>query len=207
MARKWSDETGKARGLCKRDRAILRELGDVANRHGQSWYRQETLAERTGYCTRSIRSALKSLEQSGWIERTPGWRNAGPMRGTRKADVIQLRTMAEAAAWYLANNPEPPAEDHGGGGDGPGPGAKIAPPSVRRLERVPATSRQPVNMTTRQRAPAQPADRRAKAAEVEAEPDAARPGDMRDLAERLKAAGHDVPAVAGTDPPARKAAG
>lgn len=219
MARKWSDEVEKARGLHKRDRYVLQELGKVAGKDGRSWYRQETMAERLGMSVRTLRTALGNLELCGWIARERDWHRDGKRRGNRKADVVQLRTLAQAAAWAEANMADQ-VEATGGGDDGPGPGRPVEVPNLRRLDAVTST-RQPDNASTRQLSPARQAavarraraaadrvDQAAEAERIACEAAAAGPGGLRDLASRLKAAGHDVPAdLASDDPPARRVAG
>lgn len=98
MGLRWIKETAQAQGLKPRDRAVLRELADMANKHGNLWPRQDTLAKQMGLSERTIRTALKTLELAGWIERTHRQRESG----ARQSDNIRIRTVAEGAAWVLA---------------------------------------------------------------------------------------------------------
>lgn len=98
MALRWIKETAKAQGLHARDRAVLRELADMANSAGELWPRQDTLAAKMGRSERTVRTALKNLEDTGWIERTHRQKS----NGARTSDVIRIRTVAEGAAWVQA---------------------------------------------------------------------------------------------------------
>lgn len=198
MARKWADETEKAQGLHKRERYVLCELGKIAGKDGRSWYRQDTLAARLAMSVRTLRTALANLEGCGWIARERDWHRTGKKRGCRKADVVQLRTLAEAAAWVAARLNQDlaavsAATVDGGGGDGPGPG--VRQPQPRR------SAGKSVNTPTR-RHYGQPL---AAAADRAPEP-AGMAGDIHDLARKLQAAGQEVAAEL-AEPPRRRATG
>lgn len=233
MSQRWNRETAKAQGLHKRDRAMLRELGDMARANGLVWAGQEALGYRLGMCERTVRTALKNLEAAGWIERTKRHRKDG----SRRSDLIQLRTLAEAAAWVLEQQPELALEGGklnrgqvrgvipGGKGDDPGPGKPAAPASPAANDPGP-----PVDVSARRHVDAheaKPANRAQRAAAARAARPRVELGDdaavaaeraaaeaaasveeiQRDLARRLEAGGLDASPLEGDDPATRHAAG
>lgn len=218
MSRKWSDETDRARGLHKRDRYVLCELGKVANKVGRSWYRQSTFAEKIGMSERTLRTALANLEDFGWIVREREWHRDGKRRGERMADVIQLRTLDQAAAFVAARLAEEEGVQGGGDGDGPGPGRPAEVTEFRQAVAAVSTP-QHVNTSARQQSPGRQAaalrrqrDAADRQADHEAEAEraaceAAAGGDIRDLAARLKAAGHEISSLDGDPPSSRRVTG
>ncbi len=135
MSRHWIKETAKAKGLHKRDRAVLRELADVANKDGTLWWKQETLAGNLGMSERTVRTALKNLAETGWIRRDRRWK----ANGSRTSDLITLRSFEDAMAWAVANADQL----------APAPAPEPIPAEAERQADIPA--RYPVSTSTRQR--------------------------------------------------------
>lgn len=72
-------------------RFILIVLADFANDAGEAWPSIPTLAARTALSERSVRRALRLLEEEGFIERRE-------RRGRRNSNVYSLRLSANAQA-------------------------------------------------------------------------------------------------------------
>ena len=73
-------------------KSVLLALADFADKDGFAWPAQETLAERTGLSSRTVRSALKALEAGGFIAREK--RNRRFDRG-RSSDLILMGIAVE----------------------------------------------------------------------------------------------------------------
>jgi DNA-binding Lrp family transcriptional regulator len=68
-------------------RLVLLFLADVTNPEGVSWYSQTEIAKATGLSARTVRGALKRLEEEGVIERSP--RHLGATKA-RTSDLVFL---------------------------------------------------------------------------------------------------------------------
>lgn len=68
------------------DRLILLALVEHANKVGECWPSQATLAEYTGYSEKTVWTALGRLQERGLIERS----HRGNGKGGRSSDLIRL---------------------------------------------------------------------------------------------------------------------
>ncbi|WOH61797.1 helix-turn-helix domain-containing protein [Bradyrhizobium sp. BWC-3-1] len=97
---------------------VLLELCDHHNEQrgdNDVWPKQDTIAERTGFTSRAVNSALKALESEGLIERRPRYLNR-----KRTSDVITIlidRNEVVSAATQTPNpGPSSPAVPEEGSG-------------------------------------------------------------------------------------------
>jgi DNA-binding transcriptional MocR family regulator len=71
--------------LTPTQRLVLLAICDAANNSGECWPSQACLAEKTGLTDRSVRSALKALEERGLLSRKYRANNSG-----RTSDLITV---------------------------------------------------------------------------------------------------------------------
>ncbi|GJD88207.1 hypothetical protein BHAOGJBA_1720 [Methylobacterium hispanicum] len=113
-AGKWAKRQ-RVRATC---RAVLIALADRADKRGQCWPSQTTIADDTGYAVRTIRLALAELSHAGVIARQP----RGNRFGGRAADLITLNMGHDfdllAAPELASAEPEFPADDAAKGSAG-----------------------------------------------------------------------------------------
>jgi predicted ArsR family transcriptional regulator len=81
-------DMGELECLSARDLLVLLALVEHADDDGVCWPGQERLAQMTRVNSRTVRRALKRLEQIGLIQRTRRWAEDG---GGRTSDLIRLR--------------------------------------------------------------------------------------------------------------------
>lgn len=84
-ALKWAARQKLRSGVTK---SLLLALADYANKAGECWPSQATLAAQTGYSKRSIEYALKALEDCGLISRKK--RGSNKNKGGRSSDLVTL---------------------------------------------------------------------------------------------------------------------
>lgn len=77
----------RGKGLSAKANSVLRVLADRADTKGRCFPSQETLAEDCGLSPRSVFTALKELEATGWIIRARRQRKDG----SRTSDLITIR--------------------------------------------------------------------------------------------------------------------
>jgi hypothetical protein len=109
-AAKWAKRQ-RVRTTC---RVVLTALADFADKQGQCWPSQATLATETGLAVRTVRVVLAELTAAGVITR----RHRGNGFGGRASDLIAL-TMDQdfdlAAVEQAPEDPAIPADDAGKG--------------------------------------------------------------------------------------------
>lgn len=105
MTLKFIKVVRKARGMTPSAKLVLWTLADMARDDGVCWPSHQHLADETGLSPRTVRTVLAELEGIGWLWREPQRRR----NGTRKADIIHLRTLDMAARPALF--PRPPLND------------------------------------------------------------------------------------------------
>lgn len=113
-AGKWAKRQ-RVRATC---RAVLIALADRADKRGQCWPSQTTIADDTGYAVRTVRLVLAELSVAGIIARQP----RGNRFGGRAADLITLNLDQDFDLLAVLDpgsaEPEFPAEDAGKGLEG-----------------------------------------------------------------------------------------
>ena len=79
---------GSDLGLSAAQRHVLLALVEHANPGGSCYPSQSRLSEYTGYSTKTVRRALRALEDVGVIHRSPRYSHGGQTR--RRTDLYQL---------------------------------------------------------------------------------------------------------------------